>query len=561
MNDKQSSYEFHCSLESPREFFARERKTAALCTLAFALITSAAALWLDPAFFYPRLQTDPLNYYLKAKALVETGSTDATWAVNLKPFAYQALPGLIRLPAFLFVEDFDSRLRLIQLLNIPIVAAVALLSALILSWALPLERKWMAIVFSFAFTLLSPTWISNIFLPLVDAPYAVVTMLGILLSIDLVCSNESPFRRPFAIAAFALLLVVAFMLRLSAPVLLAYPLVLAVGKWPLSKIPRARLMAVAAATLGLLTILIALNSDAIFNRYILELPPFFRRAHVPEMVLNVAGTAIPSQVVPTFLQGFKHPPIVEQFQTSFHQSAADMAWLAVGMAICSVVVTGMWVSRRKFLPEIFYFLVPLPILSIVMSSTPRYLMTYQAFVWIFSYAGMAVVVERLRGRVPRISRAVVIGGAVTAAVVFVGLRVWRLGGSTSERYYAVNVSSAPRYIADVAGTFRGLRGFLESLPRESTLLIGDRGTAGRWKAISGVDYYAPDSALSTTVNDKNVYLLIECGTAELCQEWSDYRQEMEGRVTKYGQFDFHTVYARDGKRAHVEVLRLSSNTK
>jgi len=64
LNDKRSSYEFHCSLESSREFFGRERRTAALCTILFALVTVAAVLWLDPAFFYPRLQTDPLNYYL-----------------------------------------------------------------------------------------------------------------------------------------------------------------------------------------------------------------------------------------------------------------------------------------------------------------------------------------------------------------------------------------------------------------------------------------------------------------------------------------------------------------
>ncbi|MGI9044255.1 MAG: hypothetical protein ACR2GK_09050 [Gemmatimonadaceae bacterium] len=63
---------------------------------------------IDPAFFYPRIETDQLLYLLKAKSLVETGSTAARLYVNADPFAYAAMPGVLRAP---FLLMFDEPMR------------------------------------------------------------------------------------------------------------------------------------------------------------------------------------------------------------------------------------------------------------------------------------------------------------------------------------------------------------------------------------------------------------------------------------------------------------------
>src|SRR5215213_58931 len=163
--DLSESYKYHAALEPISSFVRREYLWIALASGLFCAIVLFGIFFIDPAYFYPRLQTDPLNYYLKASALVNSGTTAARFAVNQHPFAYAAMPGVLRAPVLFFFSDFDDQLRGIQILNIPILVSLALMSAYILSWTQPVRRHWMVIVFAFAFILLSPVWIANMFLP------------------------------------------------------------------------------------------------------------------------------------------------------------------------------------------------------------------------------------------------------------------------------------------------------------------------------------------------------------------------------------------------------------
>jgi hypothetical protein len=61
-----------------------------------------------------------------------------------------------------------------------------------------------------------------------------------------------------------------------------------------------------------------------------------------------------------------------------------------------------------------------------------------------------------------------------------GLRLRKIAG-TANPSRAVSALNAPAYVASVAGPFRSLRHFIETLPKERTLLIGHQDTAGRWK--------------------------------------------------------------------------------
>ena len=529
-----------------------------LCAGLFSIVMAGIVLFVDPAFFYPRLSSDPLNYVLKAQHFLETGNLDARWAVNLRPFAYVSMPGILRLPAVAAFPEFDQQLRAMQLLNVPIVAAVAAMSAYIFSWVLPKPRHSLAIAFAFAFTLISPVWLANIFLPLADAPYAAFTLAAILVAIELLTSAKPISSRLWLVAIFVGVFTVSFLLRFTAPVLLLFVAPLALARWQSVRRSSSSLWIAGTIVAIALVLLVFLNSEAIFGRYFNEPISFLKRGEKPGMLLNLFGAALPTQILPTFQLGFVHPPIVDTYSTSFSNSARDMAWAGFGCVLSAVIVMGMWTTRDRLLPESLYVLGALPILTLMMPSTTRYLMPYQGFFWAFFFSGAAVVTTRHAPWLLQLARSKVAAMSVAGAVVglVIGLRVWKTAGTASERFDVVTVNNAPEYINEVGGTFRSLRNYLETLPADRTLLIGARGTIGRWKAISGLNYIYPDSTFIDAARDKNIYMVVECGTLESCQSWDAYRTRFAERVKTQVAVELDSVFATGSGRARAQVLRV-----
>lgn len=556
------SFEVHRGIESPLEFVRREWKSILFFGGGFCLVMAAVVLWIDPAFFYPRLQTDTLLYYLKAKSLVETGSTSARLAINVPPFAYTAMPGVLRAPLILAFKEFDAQWRGMQLLNIPIIASVAVMSAYIFSWVLPRRFHWLAVAFSFAFTALSPVWIANIFSPLVDGPYAVFSMLALILSMRIVCDNRPFGSRRGLIAVYCGVFILVFLLRFTGPVLLVFAGTLAYGRWhdqPLTARARKLLIFGPAAALMLLVVF---NFQAIFGRFLIELVSLTVVGNKIGMVANLFGVAIPDQILPDFHLGFSEPPVTDTFYTQFTHTLRDAVWTAVGFGISAVVVFGMWRSRAKFLPEILYLLAPLAVLTVMLPSTARYLMSYQPFLWLFFYEGARILFRKFvpSGSMSARTRMLTAAAGVGIVALVGGLRWYRVAGTGADRSLAVSLVQAPRYISEVSTTFRSLRGFIETLPRDSTLLIGSRGEAGRWTAISNRLYYQPDSALVAVAGKKEVYLLLECGTLEVCQAFPEWKNRMLDRLCMFGEFKYDSVFAVRSKSARAEVLRVRPAT-
>ena len=56
---------------------------------------------------------------------------------------------------------------------------------------------------------------------------------------------------------------------------------------------------------------------------------------------------------------------------------------------------------------------------------------------------------------------------------------------------------------------------------------------------------------------KNVYLLAECGTLEVCQAWETWKEQRKKDVSRFGDFRFDSVYAAGAGLAKVEVFRMS----
>lgn len=558
MSNITTSYQFHRELESPVAFIRREWKALAVFGGAFAVVLTAAVLAVDPAFFYPRLSTDPLLYYLKGLAFAETGHTAARLAVNRPPFHYVALPGVMRAPFMMAFKEFDTQLRAIQLSNIVLLMITATMFAFILSWVVPRRWHWLTIGFTFGFMLLAPDWVANVFAPLADAPYATFSLAFIIVATRFLCSERPLRAQPVAIAAAVVLFVLTFLVRFTAPFLLIYVALLAAGRTRHGTIRRRTVALIGGIAAVGIVILTVLSWETIKLRYLYIPGLFFLRANRPSIIGNLFASALPSQIIPVFNLGFRRPPIIDPYHVRFGSSPTTLLVIALGVAISATIFLGMWRGRNRLAPEFWYCLVALVVLGPIIPSAGRYLMAYQPFLWIFFYLGMAAllspIADHIQGRRQIIWAGMAVAGLALAGLVY--MRAQRIGGTGSDRRVAVSVAGARRYVNEVGSTFRALRGFLETLPRDSTLLISEPGAYGRWKVISGLDYYRPDSAIHVAIAQRATYLLVECGTLEACQDFTAWDALLHKGLAKYGDFSYALVFDRTTPHGKARVYRV-----
>ena len=558
MDDITSSYQFHKELESPVAFLRREWKALAIFGGAFVAILLIGVFAIDPAFFYPRLGTDPLLYYLKGLAFAETGHTVARTAVNREPFAYVAMPGILRVPFMLAFRDFDDQLRAIQLSNIVFVGVTAAMYSYVLSWALPQAKHWMAIGFSFAFMLFSPVWLANVFAPLADAPFAAFAT-AVFILVTRVIASDRPLRgRALAIAGGAVLFMLAFLVKYTAPVLFVYVGFLVAGR--LREHPmRRRYRAIgSAAVIAGVALLVVLNMRPLVH-YLRMATGFMMYANKSGVLLNLFGLAVPAQIIPDYQLAYKINPVIGAYRVAFGVTPRDVAATIIGIVVSLICIYGIWRARRRFTPEAGYLLAAVPVLALVIPSTLRYLMPYQPLFWIFFYIGASVVFAPVisRRRTSRIVSIVWLAILLAGVSSVVYLRSNRIAGVAANKG-AISIARSRSYVKEVSATFRDLRRFLETLPRDRTLLIGAYGTAGRWKVISGLDYYSADAGLRMAARTHDVYVLVECGTFDVCQDFPNWEGRFRKSLKKFGEFSLEPVFSRTSEHAKAKVFRLRS---
>ena len=532
-----------------------------MSALAYITVMLWVLLTVDVAFFYPRIETDQLLYLLKAKALVETGSTTALHAVNLPPFAYAAMPGVIRAPFMILFDDFDQQLRGMQLLNVVFVTVSALMGAYILSWALPRRAHGAAIVYAFVFVLLSPDWLANTFVPLADAPYAMLTLACLIISVRVLVSGRPLKTHKGLLILFAVLFMIAFMVRFTAPILLLPIALLARGRWgnvTLTRRQRRMLIGIPAAALLVLT---ALNADAIFGKYITEPFWYLFEASKPGIALNLLASAVPSQIVPVFNIGYEVTPPTDRLRPVFGTTPRDLAWVIVGLCISAVAIAGLVRSKRRFLPEFAYLLGVLPVLALMIPSTTRYLMSYQPIIWLAFAVGLASVTAPIRRRVSaRQAKGFAIAATIVAFAGVVAMRSARTARTASRAQASSPLAQPLKYRDEVARTYRSLRTFIEGLPAEQSLIVSSWGELGRWDVIASRKSYLPvDTTFRQVVRDKDVYSVLSCGTPMSCQYFDGWIESRKKRLAQFGEFSHDRVFEMRTGSARAEVYRISGS--
>jgi hypothetical protein len=432
------------------------------------------------------------------------------------------------------------------------------LYAYVLSWAIPRRWHWLAVGWSFGFMLLSPDWVSNVFLPLADAPYAVFSIGFLILATRVICAERPLTSRPSIILSGAILFTLAFLVKFTAPFMLAHSAVLASGRRRLRPVRQHVFQAWVGAAVAGVAVLIALSWKTFTARYLYLPFLFLRKASLFGILENLLVSALPSQIIPAFNVGFPHQGINDRYHVGFATSPATVVLLSLGLAISATVFAGMVRYRNRFTPEMVYCLISMSILMLIIPSAARYLMPYQPLLWIFFYGGAALVAAPVVVRIAAKPRAPLIAVALLVVAVsgITYLRSQRVAGAGTDGSTPISIGATRRYTTEVASTFRSLRGFLETLPRDRTLLVSNFGAAGRWKVISGFDYYRPDSVLSVAVGTRETYLLVECGTLDACQDFAAYDAQMKREVEKFGVFSYSLVYSAATPHAKAKVYRI-----
>jgi hypothetical protein len=349
-----------------------------------------------------------------------------------------------------------------------------------------------------------------------------------------------------------ILFAVAFLLRFSAPVLLVYVAVLAVGRHVHGRRPVGPLLIGAFTVAILLAVLVSLNWKVLHGRYLMEPVQFFLKADKASVMMNLLSFALPSQIVPRYQRLFTHDPVLDTYHVSFGSAPRDLILVALGFAISATTFYGMFRARRRFAPEIVYTLAAIPVLALMIPSTTRYLIAYEPLFWIFFYAGASALVAPLAARSFRRPRAL-LAAAALLVLIGGGAAYARTAGRHGGR---IAIGETRAYSTEVASTFGDLRSYLEALPRDHTFLIGTRGTGGRWKAISGLEYYRPDSSLSVAVAQRDTYLVLDCATLDLCRDFEEVDRRTREYFDRYGRFSFDSVFARTTDHTKARVYRI-----
>jgi hypothetical protein len=101
-----------------------------------------------------------------------------------------------------------------------------------------------------------------------------------------------------------------------------------------------------------------------------------------------------------------------------------------------------------------------------------------------------------------------------------------------------------------------LRTFLETLPADRTLLIVGPGVSGRWSVIAQRDSYAADSLLPAVAREKDVYLVVSCGTNAACEPFDETVDRRMTRLSRFGEFAYEKVFERATPNARATVHRI-----
>lgn len=538
-------------------FLCATKKQLCLCGALFLAIYSLAIFSVNVHYFYSMLSADPLLYYLHGWYLLHYHTLSARMADNLPAFQYVGLPGYLRVPLIAASGNFAVQLRLIQATNILLLAVLGLLSSYLLYVAVPVRWKWLSVPCMFSMLLLENPWELNVMFPLSDIFFALAFCSAIVISRSVTGSEKTATGRNLRFAAIALFSLLAVFIKFTGLLLPVYALLSTTRNL---KVISLKLGALFALMLGVPAVLAGLAMRSTIHTYAAIWVHRLLIAHVSNWVLNLICVSIPSQIIPPF-NYFYGGSISSGFLWLSRVRYCSVC--VAGCAITALIVLGMCRLRRTHFPEIILISLLIPVAAPIATSTTRYLLPMQFMFVACFIAG----VERL------------FGGAVDQLERHRGLRYGLLVGIVAAMVLIHGAGSIGHYaqassgnvgkrsvVSDLVSTYGGLDGYLSKLdPGHTRLVLVTNSTSdpggqtalaeGKWTAICGLHYVAPDVSLPAVAEKFDLYAVIDYPHHKNFAKMKN-DAELLASLQQWGRFKTELVVDASNARANGRIYRI-----
>jgi hypothetical protein len=548
---------FHEGIEPLSRFVRRNFIFLAAMCIAFSAGMLYVIFSVDAAYYYPHIVTDQLLYHLKALAFIHQGTTEARAAVNAGPFPYNSGPGLLRAPLIAMSSEFDVQLRAIQVSNIFLGLAQGILSAYVLSWITPRRFDRWVIAYAFAMLVLTPVWVTNVTSLLTDLPHAVASLASLIACVRLAQATTRSSRLRWG-GVFLLFAALSYAFRFTGLAVAIFAVSLLRTTWGTGLGLRAyRKYYLMAA--GLIALLIIVSFRTLKDGYAWVPYFFLTRTNPYSIILNFLALAVPSQVVPGFELVYRHFPLALRYDATFFASGFDTAVTLAGLSITAAVLYGAWLERKRLRPEILLLLLVTPVFATVIQSTSRYFLAYQPLFWMFAFAALKCIAEKLpRFQVSRTLRLAALAAVLAVGAGAVYLRARSITGTEKLTLSNFSLGRSRRHAGDVAATYRSLRNYIESLDPQKSLIVGGKDVAGKWWVIAGRKSYQLDRNIADAVKARDVYLVITCPTPSDCAAFDNIDRHYRDRIDTYGRVGYVRTFEHDNPYASARVYRLTA---
>lgn len=538
------------------DYLSKEKGRLAIWFLIYSVIILVSLFLIPIEFFFSRLNFDSLNYYLIGKHFAETLWFDVRIAENVSILPYVGWPGYLRLPLFLLSRNPEVCLRAIQISNLGIAMGLSVFYSYALSKVLPDSLKTAAIPLSLFLLTFSNYWAIDLALPLGDNLFSLTTLSTIFLLRSYEEDSSRFLIGPLGWLVVSLLILISILIKITGVFLLIFVINAVRFKVSGGSISR-RVVFVATILLLFLVLFLAYSSigPTIIGRYAPAWLKRFNDQHTQFLSLwffDFICLSLPSQIVPHLGYFFPGHEVVPVFHFLSGHIWQKVIVLVVGMTISTMIFIGMWMARKRFAPELLYFVIGLPIYVPITTSTMRYLSYSQVFILVFFFIGTGAIVQRFRRfTLPKKwRRGLILLSIGLFLILSISIRL--LSGTSSK---TGNFGLYWDGIIQTSTVYRELNRFLLTMPRESTRIIMVHPGQSRWKALCGLEYHAPAKDLPWLSEEYNLLLVLDASGrdgADLIPMEAEATQAMK----PFGSYELQTLFAMDNTYAHARVFRV-----
>lgn len=468
---------------------------------------------IDVGFIYSKLNSDPFNYFVMAKSLAETGSTDVSVVEGDRPIIYTQIPAYVRFPLFLLFKDLDTRLRAIQVFNIILLTIVANIYWIYLRKTIPVSWYKDLTFLPFIYLCFNP-WFVNVYLPLSDLILALL-FLSIIVIIKTIDPGKISLRRLFIVMmVLGIFMWSAFLLKFTSASLIAFMIIYFLQNNNNYQETRKSIIVKMSLTfISIVIIAFALLTNFNLIKYYVKAGvgiyglSLHRAGHVfIESMANLLFSAVPAQIIPNYMSFYDSVSKISMGLELTQITLNNSLFLIIGLAISVITGAGIWRLRRLMGAEIGCLLVMLPVVMITTNSTARYLSVIQPFFWIFFLQGITVIKPLIKEKSRKLF--IIMIGLFLFIIMSTQYRhIRKISNYTLSGIRPVMMVS---FMEEISTTYQATKKFIDSLPKERTRFVFISNCGAKWYAISNIKYITHKNIAQKLKEGYDIYVVVDC---------------------------------------------------